>query len=232
MKNTKILQFSPTTMAGVLKISIAIVVLFFMLGLAVTASAATLTRQLEVGSRGQDVSDLQTYLALDSSIYPAGLVTGYFGQLTKAAVERFQAKNGIVSSGTPATTGYGRVGPVTMAALNQKMGGFTGGSNVPVIQSVNVSTSNNTASINWNTNRNTSAIVYYSTSFPTMTEASPTTGVTISGSSMLVHSDLRASHSAVISSLIPNTTYYYVIYTRDGSGNENITWPATFQTSN
>ncbi|MFA7216748.1 MAG: peptidoglycan-binding protein [Candidatus Paceibacterota bacterium] len=232
MKNTKILEFSPMTMAGILKIPITVIALILMFGLAVTASAATLTRSLEVGSRGQDVSDLQTYLALDASVYPSGLVTGYFGQLTKAAVERFQANNGIVNSGTPATTGYGRVGPITMAALNQKMGGFTGNSSSPAIQSVNVSTSNNTVSLNWNTNRNASAIVYYSTSFPAMVEASPTSGVTIGGSSMLVHSDLRTSHSAVISSLVPNTTYYYVIYARDASGNENITWPSTFQTSN
>lgn len=232
MKNTKILEFSPTTVTRALKMPIVIVSLLLMFGLAITASAATLTRQLDIGSRGQDVSDLQTYLASDPNIYPSGLVTGYFGQLTKAAVERFQSNNGIVSSGTPATTGYGRVGPTTLAVLNQRMGGFTGGNSSPAIYSLNVSTSNTTATLNWNTNEAAAATVYYSTSFPSMTEGSPTTGVTIGGSSIFVHNDLRTSHSAVITSLVPNTTYYYVVYVRDGSGNESVTWPATFQTSN
>lgn len=64
-----------------------------------------------------------------------------------------------------------------------------------------------------------------------MIEGSQTSGVTIGGSSVLVHTDLRSSHSVTISGLNSNTTYYYVVYVRDGSGNESITWPATFQTN-
>lgn len=45
--------------------------------------------------------------------------TGNFLGLTQAAVQTFQRKYGIVSSGTPATTGYGRVGPKTRAKLNE-----------------------------------------------------------------------------------------------------------------
>ena len=79
----------------------------------------TLNRTLKKGSTGTDVTQLQTYLAKDSSIYPEGLVTGYFGTLTEKAVQRWQAKEGIVSSGTPSTSGYGLVGPRTRNALNQ-----------------------------------------------------------------------------------------------------------------
>lgn len=78
-----------------------------------------LNRTLKKGSTGTDVTQLQTYLAKDSSIYPEGLVTGYFGTLTEKAVQRWQAKEGIVSSGTPSTSGYGLVGPRTRSALNQ-----------------------------------------------------------------------------------------------------------------
>src|SRR4051812_19343034 len=88
-----------------------------MFGLALHASAATLTRQLQLGMSGQDVSALQSFLALDSSVYPQGLITGYFGPLTKAAVIRFQTKNGI--------SAVGRVGPITMNAINSQMGGGT-----------------------------------------------------------------------------------------------------------
>lgn len=52
-------------------------------------------------------------------MYPEKLVTGYFGPLTLKAVQRFQTKYGIVSSGSPSTTGYGRVGPRTRAKLNE-----------------------------------------------------------------------------------------------------------------
>lgn len=63
------------------------------------------------------VMRLQALLAKDRTIYPEGLVTGYFGPATKRAVEAFQKKYNIVSSGTPETTGYGAVGPKTSAAL-------------------------------------------------------------------------------------------------------------------
>lgn len=78
---------------------------------------AGLARNLSVGSEGADVSRLQEFLARDPSVYPQGLVTGYYGSLTLAAVQRWQAKHGIVSSGTPQTTGYGVVGPRTRAAM-------------------------------------------------------------------------------------------------------------------
>lgn len=61
-----------------------------------------------------DVTRLQTLLAKDPAVYPEGLVTGYFGPATLAAVKRFQLKEGLVTEGSP---GYGLVGPATRAAL-------------------------------------------------------------------------------------------------------------------
>jgi len=63
------------------------------------------------------VKRLQIILAKDKTIYPEGLVTGYFGPATKKAVQTLQEKQDIVSSGTPETTGYGAVGPKTAKAL-------------------------------------------------------------------------------------------------------------------
>ncbi len=214
--------------------AVFLIVAFMVMSSPLVASAA-MTRQLQLGMSGSDVSELQMFLAKDISVYPSGLVTGYFGGLTKAAVERFQSKNGIVSSGTQSTTGYGRVGPTTMALINAQMNGgnASGGNGVsPSVSSLNVSTSNTSANLNWNTNENSSGVVYYGTSFPSMIEGSPSTAVTIGGSSILAGTNLQTSHSATMNSLLPNTTYYYVVYARDGSGNESITWPATFQTSN
>jgi hypothetical protein len=59
---------------------------------------------------------LQGFL-INSAFLAAGNDTGFFGKLTQAAVQGFQRSKALVSSGTPATTGYGVVGPKTRAAL-------------------------------------------------------------------------------------------------------------------
>ncbi len=199
----------------------------------VVVGAETLTRQLQLGMSGSDVSAVQTYLATNASYYPSGLVTGYFGQLTQTAVGKFQIARGIVNSGTPATTGFGRIGPSTMSALNSMMGGvvMNTGESAPSFNTINVNVTNNSATISWNTNENASAVVYYGTSYPSMVESSSNTGVIIGGSSVLVHTDPRSSHSVVIDSLNSNTNYYYVLYVKDANGNESITWPAIFHTN-
>ncbi len=191
------------------------------------AHAETLDRQLQFGMSGSDVSALQTFLARDTTIYPQGLVTGYFGSLTKSAVSNFQARNGIAT--------VGRVGPITLAAINAQMnnGNVTGSNRTsPMIGPITVGTTNSGATMSWNTNENASAIIYYNTSPLILTEASVNTGVTISGSTLLTHTDLRSSHQGTLTGLQPNTNYYYSVYTRDGSGNESITLPSTFQTKN
>jgi len=68
---------------------------------------------LSAGMSGENVVALQEFLAAQPEIYPEGLVTGYFGSLTEKAVQRFQEKNGVVSGGETATTGYGVFGPKT-----------------------------------------------------------------------------------------------------------------------
>ena len=77
-----------------------------------------LTRNLSRGARGADVTRLQTYL-IGKGHLAAGNNTGYYGPLTETAVKKFQCAKGIICRGTPATTGYGNVGPRTRAALNQ-----------------------------------------------------------------------------------------------------------------
>ncbi|MDO8601011.1 MAG: peptidoglycan-binding domain-containing protein [bacterium] len=87
-----------------------------------TVSAAGVpSRQLELGMQGEEVRKLQQLLASDSALYPEGLVTGYFGSRTQKAVERFQIRHGIVneSDGPRALTGFGRLGPRTLAKLQK-----------------------------------------------------------------------------------------------------------------
>lgn len=196
-------------------------ILVFTLAFSPLLASAALTRQLQIGMSGADVSQLQTFLAEDPSVYPQGLVTGYFGSLTKAAVARFQLKNGI--------SAIGRVGPQTMAAINARLGGVSS-SNVPVIGSITMLPTNSQAVVSWNTSVPASAIVYYSASPISIAEATEVSLVNVGGTSVIANVTLTTSHSATLTGLSANTTYYYVVYVRDSSGTEHITWPKTFQT--
>ena len=82
-------------------------------------TAFTITRRLVIGSRGGDVSILQGILK-GEGVYPAGLITGYFGPLTKQAVIRFQQKYTTeVLKPYGLSKGTGIVGPTTRAKLNE-----------------------------------------------------------------------------------------------------------------
>jgi len=60
--------------------------------IAISAKPVELTTDLKIGDRGTEVELLQTWLKQDSVIYPQGLVTGFFGRLTQAAIIRFQER--------------------------------------------------------------------------------------------------------------------------------------------
>ncbi len=75
---------------------------------------------LETGSRGSEVEELQKCLAKYPDIYPQGEITGYFGQKTKAAVINFQEEYKeeiLVPHGLAA--GTGRVLAGTREKLNE-----------------------------------------------------------------------------------------------------------------
>ena len=81
-----------------------------------SASCPTLARTLARSATGSDVTALQKFL-IARGLLTSDSATGFFGALTEAAVQKFQASKTIVSSGTPATTGYGLVGAKTRAAI-------------------------------------------------------------------------------------------------------------------
>lgn len=57
------------------------------------------TASLQMGSTGASVTNLQNILKTDPSIYPQGLVTGYFGPATQGAIKNLQAKYGLPQTG-------------------------------------------------------------------------------------------------------------------------------------
>ncbi len=74
----------------------------------------SLTRTLIVGTRGEDVRQLQQFLISKGEL-PSGYATGYFGTFTEQGVGMWQESNRIIFSRSD--PGYGIVGPKTRAAI-------------------------------------------------------------------------------------------------------------------
>jgi len=219
---------------GFLAIS-AVVVSVLTYTLAEKASAATFTPingQMDIGDRGNNVTNLQTFMAANVSIYPEGLVTGYYGQLSAKAVRNFQSEYSIVSQGTPATTGFGRVGPSTLTKLNSLIasGGWSPSSNDisgPAFYNVGHSMGTNSIAFTLNTNENTSAYVVYSTSPLMFNEGDINSNGfgAIGGMTANSASGMSTSHSITLTNLNANTMYYYTIIATDATGNKSAVGP-------
>ncbi len=110
-------QTKTSIVASVLGATVALVLVFAG---AMSAQAATYTfsSNLRLGSRGADVANLQRVLnsSADTMVAASGAgspgsETTYFGNLTRAAVIKYQIKNSIVPA-------VGFVGPITRASMN------------------------------------------------------------------------------------------------------------------
>lgn len=84
------------------------------------------SRALTQGAKGDDVKQLQEFLRTFTGAYPEGLVTGYYGPNTKAAVKKFQEQNGIEPLGI--------VGPMTREKLNVLVAAIPATSEVAPVQ--------------------------------------------------------------------------------------------------
>lgn len=182
-----------------------------------------LTSQMGVGAQSADVTNLQTFLASNGAVYPAGLVTGYYGPMTEAAVRNFQIGYGI--------SALGNVGPQTQMAVNAVI---DSGRNIdvsnPAIFGVSVSPSTRSATVSWNNSESAKAQVFYSTSQITSVEsAQAKTAPYISGS-VVTDNTFSMNKTMTIDNLQSGTAYSYVIEVTDTSGNVSVTMPGVFVT--
>jgi len=74
------------------------------------------TKYLYPGLFHPEVKNLQIFLSQYPDLYPEQKITGYYGNLTKQAVQRFQLKYNITNESDKA---FGLVGPKTRAKLNE-----------------------------------------------------------------------------------------------------------------
>lgn len=187
------------------------------------AGAATISSQMGIGSSGAGVSNLQSFLASNPVIYPQGLVTGYFGALTSAAVSNFQVAYDLPS--------VGRVGPLTQVKMNNViLAGYGIDISAPTISNVGVrSLSSRQVTVGWNTNEAATAKVFYDTHSISMTEASQSfTEPVISASYVSTGTSFLNNQSVVLSNLNPGVQYYYVVESIDASGNVSVSTQGTF----
>ncbi|MGM0482772.1 MAG: peptidoglycan-binding domain-containing protein [Patescibacteria group bacterium] len=77
-----------------------------------------LKRTFRFGDYNEEVIKLQKFLE-EKGHFHHPHITKYFGPVTEKAVQDFQAEEGIVSQGTPTTTGFGQVGPKTRKAIEE-----------------------------------------------------------------------------------------------------------------
>ena len=186
-----------------------------------------LTSNLSTGMSGAQVTALQTFLASNPTyIYPAQLVTGYYGAMTAAAVAQFQLHYNINSIGI--------VGPVTLARMNSVIySGLGLDVTAPSIISTSVqSVSTTSATVVVGTDSLAVSKVVYST-FPMATSEATMnfTAPYIQGMTAQASNTFVTSQAIVLPNLQSNTTYYYIVVSNDQSGNTNVTIQNTFHTN-
>lgn len=82
--------------------------------------SSTLRFGMTDAAAGGQVSELQRFLSSYYGLDPREYVTGYFGNLTRENVRRFQCERMQLCSGAEDTNGYGLVGPATRAAIRER----------------------------------------------------------------------------------------------------------------
>ncbi len=190
-----------------------------------SAEAAVLTTHMDMGERSSDVTALQTFLAKNPNNYPSGLVTGYFGTSTAEGVQKCQTNQGIVTEGTPESTGYGRVGPRTMSRLNDFMmqeityqTGPVGDVYAPQITKEYLRETPSAVTIGWSTSELAMSEVMYGTVWPFQYA----TAKSVETSAYTVSPEVE------LKNLATKTRYYYVLKSVDVYGNIMLTTHRTF----
>jgi hypothetical protein len=90
----------------------------------------------------------------------------------------------------------------------------------PAISSITVNATATSVAVTWTTNENASGELYLGTTSPVVTNRAPDAA----------HATLLTNHSFAASPLFPSTTYYYVVVSKDASGNRATSSIASFST--
>jgi len=104
-------------------------------GVGLPGSCSIWVRDLWVGSRGDDVRELQIFLSRDDGVtFSTSSATGFFGPKTEQALKKFQKKHGIFSLGN-LTSGF--FGPKTRGFFKDHCGNDNASTTLKVNQENN-----------------------------------------------------------------------------------------------
>jgi len=217
-------------------------------------STLKLMRNLKPGMSGDDVKTLQEFLSTDPSIYPEGLISGYFGKMTEKAVKKLQKKLCISQ--------VGQVGPQTMRRINELLEEGAGESGehsanaedgkhvpkglltAPGIQKKLCATSNATTTPDTIAPIITNLIATGTTATATQIKwttnekangkiwyGATTSITTATPTAMVSLNEYDLSHVLTLSGLTPTTTYYYIAVSADKAGNATTSVQQSFTTA-
>lgn len=194
----------------------------------------TLTRQLEFGMSGSDVRNLQRFYSTDMTIYPEGLITGYYGPRTREATKRYQNKNGLAPTGSvgpltllllkgvPSEQNNGSAKYISSMSYHQYLIGITDSLNAPIMDTPVVRTSSHSTTFTWMTDIPAIARVYYSTTWPFIITDVP---------SFTATGGLSTYQSVTVSGLPSNTNFAYILESTGASGQKSVSTQKLFTTN-
>lgn len=178
---------------------------------------------MKVGSRGENVTSLQTFLASNHDIYPRGLITGYYGLLTQEAVKQFQLAYDIQVDGT--------VGPITAEKINGLIAQGRGMDvYAPTIVNPTVNVSGKEVKISFSSNEAVRADIFYDSAQLSYRDTGLAFSQPIISGTKISDPVFNNSKQITLSNLMANTGYNYMIVVTDASGNVSVTLPRTFTT--
>ena len=210
----------------------------------ITITAPIFTKSLRKGLKDVETENLQAFLKEFPDIYPEGLITGYYGELTERAVRKFQKKHGEDDDGIIGpktrkllnwriqellTQGAGNSGKIPPGLLHapgiwKKIATSTPpvlDTTPPVISDINAtSITATTTSIIWTTSEVANSLISYATSSP----------ITPENKTDVSDSNYVTNHDIDLMNLTASTTYYYMITSKDSSNNTATSTEYSFTT--
>lgn len=192
------------------------------IGFGASAHAASISTQMGIGSTGASVTALQTLLASNSLIYPAGMISGYYGPMTAAAVQQFQIANNL--------SPVGNVGPQTFAKLNKLMANGVTVLDVsaPQLSAPQVTMSGTSATIRWNTGEMAFGKIHYDINPISMFESTVSMQEPSTSGTIVAEVGENTSHAVQLNNLNHGQTYYFSTESEDPTGNLSVTLPSSF----
>ncbi|MDD5687532.1 MAG: discoidin domain-containing protein [Elusimicrobia bacterium] len=153
-----------------------------------------------------------------------GLTTSYGSETPVTDTSGVYSHSVTLSSLTENTTYHYRIVSIDLSGNPTTSGDYSfttilNDPNPPVISNVSAGVTQNSAVLTWNTDENSDSQVTYGTT-------------TAMGTTTTLDSSMNRLHSVPISGLLKGNTYYYMVYSRDSSGNIATSAQYNFKTYN